>query len=592
MALVPYLQVDNLSYAVGDKRLFGSLSFSLAQGQKVALVARNGTGKSTLLRLLAGQLTPDSGAMVWRKGLRVGYLEQDPVLQGEQTLRQACDRSAYPMEMERLLTLLSLTEWDKPLRTFSGGQQKRVALAQVLSSGADVLLLDEPTNHLDLPLVEWLESYLSKSSITLLLVTHDRYFLDAVCTSILELDNGQLFAYQGAYTYYLEKRAERLQTLQTLTDKARNLYRTELEWMRRMPQARAHKAQYRIDNFAHLSERAHTQINDSAVRLEVQASYIGSKIFEAKAVSKRYGDRIILEHFTYTFARYEKVGIIGANGAGKSTFLRLLLGLEPPDSGCFEVGTTVRFGYYSQQGREWDKSKKVIEAVTEVAEYITLSNGKRLSASQFLQHFLFSPSQQHDYIAKLSGGEKRRLELCLVLLQNPNFLLLDEPTNDLDIPTLTLLEDWLQQFAGCVIIVSHDRYFMDKTVDHLFVFEGNGVVKDYPGNYTDYRLSQKETQQTAGTNASGARSQNATALPTSTATKPTARPRKLSYKEQQELKALDALLPQLQIQKAELETLLSGGETDAQKIATLSAQYQALLQEIDEKEFRWLELTD
>lgn len=592
MALVPYLQVDNLSYAVGDKRLFGSLSFSLAQGQKVALVARNGTGKSTLLRLLAGQLTPDSGAMVWRKGLRVGYLEQDPVLQGEQTLRQACDRSAYPMEMERLLTLLSLTEWDKPLRTFSGGQQKRVALAQVLSSGADVLLLDEPTNHLDLPLVEWLESYLSKSSITLLLVTHDRYFLDAVCTSILELDNGQLFAYQGAYTYYLEKRAERLQTLQTLTDKARNLYRTELEWMRRMPQARAHKAQYRIDNFAHLSERAHTQINDSAVRLEVQASYIGSKIFEAKAVSKRYGDRIILEHFTYTFARYEKVGIIGANGAGKSTFLRLLLGLEPPDSGCFEVGTTVRFGYYSQQGREWDKSKKVIEAVTEVAEYITLSNGKRLSASQFLQHFLFSPSQQHDYIAKLSGGEKRRLELCLVLLQNPNFLLLDEPTNDLDIPTLTLLEDWLQQFAGCVIIVSHDRYFMDKTVDHLFVFEGNGVVKDYPGNYTDYRLSQKETQQTAGTNASGARSQNATASPTVTATKPTARPRKLSYKEQQELKALDALLPQLQIQKAELETLLSGGETDAQKIATLSAQYQALLQEIDEKEFRWLELTD
>lgn len=592
MALVPYLQVDNLSYAVGDKRLFGSLSFSLAQGQKVALVARNGTGKSTLLRLLAGQLTPDSGAMVWRKGLRVGYLEQDPVLQGEQTLRQACDRSAYPMEMERLLTLLSLTEWDKPLRTFSGGQQKRVALAQVLSSGADVLLLDEPTNHLDLPLVEWLESYLSKSSITLLLVTHDRYFLDAVCTSILELDNGQLFAYQGAYTYYLEKRAERLQTLQTLTDKARNLYRTELEWMRRMPQARAHKAQYRIDNFAHLSERAHTQINDSAVRLEVQASYIGSKIFEAKAVSKRYGDRIILEHFTYTFARYEKVGIIGANGAGKSTFLRLLLGLEQPDSGCFEVGTTVRFGYYSQQGREWDKSKKVIEAVTEVAEYITLSNGKRLSASQFLQHFLFSPSQQHDYIAKLSGGEKRRLELCLVLLQNPNFLLLDEPTNDLDIPTLTLLEDWLQQFAGCVIIVSHDRYFMDKTVDHLFVFEGNGVVKDYPGNYTDYRLSQKETQQTAGANASGARSQNATASPTSTAAKPTARPRKLSYKEQQELKALDALLPQLQIQKAELETLLSGGETDAQKIATLSAQYQALLQEIDEKEFRWLELTD
>lgn len=592
MALVPYLQVDNLSYAVGDKRLFGSLSFSLAQGQKVALVARNGTGKSTLLRLLAGQLTPDSGAMVWRKGLRVGYLEQDPVLQGEQTLRQACDRSAYPMEMERLLTLLSLTEWDKPLRTFSGGQQKRVALAQVLSSGADVLLLDEPTNHLDLPLVEWLESYLSKSSITLLLVTHDRYFLDAVCTSILELDNGQLFAYQGAYTYYLEKRAERLQTLQTLTDKARNLYRTELEWMRRMPQARAHKAQYRIDNFAHLSERAHTQINDSAVRLEVQASYIGSKIFEAKAVSKRYGDRIILEHFTYTFARYEKVGIIGANGAGKSTFLRLLLGLEPPDSGCFEVGTTVRFGYYSQQGREWDKSKKVIEAVTEVAEYITLSNGKRLSASQFLQHFLFSPSQQYDYIAKLSGGEKRRLELCLVLLQNPNFLLLDEPTNDLDIPTLTLLEDWLQQFAGCVIIVSHDRYFMDKTVDHLFVFEGNGVVKDYPGNYTDYRLSQKETQQTAGANASGVRSQNATASLASTATKPTARPRKLSYKEQQELKALDALLPQLQIQKAELETLLSGGETDAQKIATLSAQYQALLQEIDEKEFRWLELTD
>ena len=485
----PYLLIEHLTKSVGSKVLFEDISFAVNEGQRIALIARNGIGKSTLLDIIAGKTDYDEGKITFRNDLKIGYLPQ----------ALACISKPQTSNLlyTQLLTQLGITDIDsKPFEQRSGGQQKRIALAQVLAQEPDFLMLDEPTNHLDLDMVIWLEEYLRKARITLLLVTHDRYFLDRVCSDILELDQNQLYAYHGNYANYLEKRAERIEAQNAETDKFRNLYRTELDWMRRMPQARAHKAQYRIDNFYEIEKKAKRSIQETDIRLQVKSSYIGNKIFEAHEVSKCFGDLHILRGFSYVFARYEKVGIIGNNGTGKSTFLRLLLGELPPDSGHFDIGSTVRFGYYRQQGLAFDEGKKVIDIVRDIAETIDLGNGDRLTASQFLQHFLFSPSQQYDYVSKLSGGERQRLHLCTVLMRNPNFLILDEPTNDLDIPTLQVLEEYLRGFKGCLIVVSHDRYFMDRVVDHLFVFHGDGIIKDFPGNYTQWRESRPSKAET------------------------------------------------------------------------------------------------
>lgn len=585
--LTPYLQADQLTKSVGDKVLFRNLSFGIAEGQRVALVARNGAGKSTLLDILTGNGEADSGTITFRKDLRVGYLPQRPYFDKDMSVADVCAQHKDGAEMRRVLTQLKITDLGQNVHTLSGGQQKRVALAAVLADLPDLLLLDEPTNHLDLDMVEWLEKRLQRAGVTLLMVTHDRYFLDRVCSDIIEIDRQQLFAYHGNYAYYLDKRAARLEAFDAETEKYRNLYRTELEWMRRMPQARGHKAQYRIDNFKQIEERATESWRNEQMRLEVQSTYIGSKIFEAKSVSKAYGDRIILQDFNYTFARYERLGIIGNNGTGKSTFLKMLLGIEQPDKGRFDIGETVRFGYYSQAGLPEYAGKKVIDIVRDIAEFIDLGNGKRLSASQFLQHFLFSPQQQYDYADKLSGGERQRLYLCTVLLQNPNFLVLDEPTNDLDIPTLNILEEWLRQFKGCLIVVSHDRYFMDKVVEHLFVFHGQGNIQDFPGNYTQYR-EQRDSQAVASEETEQRRA--------SSQSKPRLnddkKPRRLSYKEQQELQALEQELPLLENEKKALEQRLSGETLTADEVARLSARYQEVQNLLDEKEMRWLELSE
>lgn len=585
--LTPYLQADQLTKSVGDKVLFRNLSFGIAEGQRVALVARNGAGKSTLLDILTGNGEADSGTITFRKDLRVGYLPQRPYFDKDMSVADVCAQHKDGAEMRRVLTQLKITDLGQNVHTLSGGQQKRVALAAVLADLPDLLLLDEPTNHLDLDMVEWLEKRLQRAGVTLLMVTHDRYFLDRVCSDIIEIDRQQLFAYHGNYAYYLDKRAARMEAFDAETEKYRNLYRTELEWMRRMPQARGHKAQYRIDNFKQIEERATESWRNEQMRLEVQSTYIGSKIFEAKSVSKAYGDRIILQDFNYTFARYERLGIIGNNGTGKSTFLKMLLGIEQPDKGRFDIGETVRFGYYSQAGLPEYAGKKVIDIVRDIAEFIDLGNGKRLSASQFLQHFLFSPQQQYDYADKLSGGERQRLYLCTVLLQNPNFLVLDEPTNDLDIPTLNILEEWLRQFKGCLIVVSHDRYFMDKVVEHLFVFHGQGNIQDFPGNYTQYR-EQRDSQAVASEETEQRRA--------SSQSKPRLnddkKPRRLSYKEQQELQALEQELPLLEDEKKALEQRLSGETLTADEVARLSARYQEVQNLLDEKEMRWLELSE
>lgn len=585
--LTPYLQADQLTKSVGDKVLFRNLSFGIAEGQRVALVARNGAGKSTLLDILTGNGEADSGTITFRKDLRVGYLPQRPYFDKDMSVADVCAQHKDGAEMRRVLTQLNITDLGQNVHTLSGGQQKRVALAAVLADLPDLLLLDEPTNHLDLDMVEWLEKRLQRAGVTLLMVTHDRYFLDRVCSDIIEIDRQQLFAYHGNYAYYLDKRAARMEAFDAETEKYRNLYRTELEWMRRMPQARGHKAQYRIDNFKQIEERATESWRNEQMRLEVQSTYIGSKIFEAESVSKAYGDRIILQDFNYTFARYERLGIIGNNGTGKSTFLKMLLGIEQPDKGRFDIGETVRFGYYSQAGLPEYAGKKVIDIVRDIAEFIDLGNGKRLSASQFLQHFLFSPQQQYDYADKLSGGERQRLYLCTVLLQNPNFLVLDEPTNDLDIPTLNILEEWLRQFKGCLIVVSHDRYFMDKVVEHLFVFHGQGNIQDFPGNYTQYR-EQRDSQAVASEETEQRRA--------SSQSKPRLnddkKPRRLSYKEQQELQALEQELPLLENEKKALEQRLSGETLTADEVARLSARYQEVQNLLDEKEMRWLELSE
>lgn len=576
---VPYLLVEHLTKSVGDKMLFEDISFALNEGERVALIARNGAGKSTLLDIIAGKTDYDSGRITFRNGLKTGYLPQQLALL---THSPGGDGLKY----RQLLTQLGVENADgKPAEQLSGGQQKRIALARVLAEEPDLLLMDEPTNHLDLDMVVWLEEYLRKARITLLLVTHDRYFLDRVCSDILEMDQHQLYAYHGNYTYYLEKRAERIEAQNAETDKYRNLYRTELDWMRRMPQARAHKAQYRIDCFYEIEKKAKRSIQETDVRLQVESAYIGNKIFEAHDVSKRFGDIRILEHFSYVFARYEKLGIIGNNGTGKSSFLKLLLGEMQPDSGHFDIGTTVRFGYYQQRGLQFEEGKKVIDIVRDIAETIDLGNGDRLTASQFLQHFLFPPSQQYDYAGKLSGGERQRLHLCTVLMRNPNFLILDEPTNDLDIPTLQVLEEYLRAFKGCLIVVSHDRYFMDRVVDHLFVFEGDAVVKDFPGNYTQWREAVKTTEEQTKAEKTPAAPANGGKVRTETK-------RRLSFKEKQELAELEVRMPQLEQEKSELETLLSGGTADPAAIAAASARYEQVQQALDEAELRWLELSE
>ena len=581
MAVVtPYLLVEDLTKSVGSKVLFSNISFSVNKGQRIALIARNGIGKSTLLDILMGKTDYDEGKITWRKDLKVKYLPQK--LQGEEAIRLLGDEA------------ISLEQFNK----LSGGQQKKLLLEHVLNDEPDMLLLDEPTNHLDLENVVWLEDYLGdkrtargERPLTILMVTHDRYFLDNVCTDIFELDEHNLYAYHGNYAYYVEKRNERIEAQNAEVEKARNLYRTELEWMRRMPQARAHKAQYRIDNFYELEKKAKQQRNESEVRLAVKSGYIGNKIFEAKDVCKTYispstgEEKVILRHFNYVFSRYEKLGIIGNNGTGKSTFIKLLLGEVPADSGTWDIGTTVRFGYYAQTGLQFEAGKKVIDIVRNIAEVVDLGNGQKMTASQFLQMFLFSPSQQYDFVEKLSGGERQRLHLCSVLMRSPNFLILDEPTNDLDIPTLNVLEDYLRNFQGCLIVVSHDRYFMDRVVDHLFVFHGNGNVQDFPGNYTQYRLEAKG----ASAYLEDARKASYSLEVKGTKVK-TEQKRRLSFKEKRELEELEKQMPILEEEKAQLEALLSGGATLPDEIAKASARYKEVQEALDEAEMRWLEI--
>ena len=586
MAVVtPYLLVEDLTKSVGSKVLFSNISFAVNKGQRIALIARNGIGKSTLLDILMGRTDYDSGKITWRKDLKVRYLPQH--------MRVDClgdVASGYSLEVkgEEFLKL-------------SGGQQKKMLLQQVLDDEPDILLLDEPTNHLDLDTVVWLEEYLNNRTIrgekalTILMVTHDRYFLDSVCTDIFELDEHSLYAYHGNYTYYIEKRAERIEAQNAEVEKARNLYRTELEWMRRMPQARAHKAQYRIDNFYELEKKAKQQRNEADVRLAVKSGYIGNKIFEAKDVCKAFVSpstgkkKVILDQFNYVFSRYEKLGIIGNNGTGKSTFIKLLLGEVPVDSGSWDVGSTVKFGYYAQTGLQFDEGKKVIEVVRDIAEMVDLGNGQKMTASQFLQMFLFSPNQQYDYVSKLSGGERQRLHLCTVLMRSPNFLILDEPTNDLDIPTLNVLEEYLKNFQGCLIVISHDRYFMDKVVDHIFVFHGEGHVQDFPGNYTQYRLEAKEAYPKPLPEGKGLRGESLEVKGTKTKTE---QKRRLSFKEKRELEELEKQMPQLEEEKAQLEALLSGGATNPNDIAQASARYKEVQDLLDEAEMRWLELSE
>lgn len=587
----PYLDVQHLTKSFGAHVLFEDISFSVAEGQKIGLVAQNGTGKSTLLSILTGAEGYDSGDIIFRRDLRVGYLEQTPKFNPEDTVLDACFNHAGDdekiLKAKQILTQLKLGDLGQTMGTLSGGQQRRVALANVLITEPDMLVLDEPTNHLDLEMIEWLEGFLSRGNKTLLMVTHDRFFLDRVCSVILELDNKTIYTYRGNYSYYLEKRQERIDNLRAETARANNLYRKELDWMRRMPQARGHKARYREDAFYELEKIARRRIEERQVRLKSRNVYIGSKIFECQYISKQFGpDKVILKDFYYNFARYEKMGIVGNNGTGKSTFIKMLLGLEKPDGGRFDIGSTVKFGYFSQEGLKFNEQKKVIDVITDIAEYIDMGGGKHLSASQFLQYFLFTPEQQHNYVYKLSGGEKRKLYLCTVLMRNPNFLVLDEPTNDLDIQTLQIFEEYLADFPGCVIIVSHDRYFMDKVVDHLLVFKGNGEVQDFPGNYTQYRewrsLKSKDEEKDKNT------VQKAAAV----REKRHSDKRRMTYKERQEYAKLEQEIAQLEAERKLLEEQLCSGTLSVDELTEKSKRLPVLKEELDEKEMRWLELSE
>ena len=585
----PVLDVQNLTKRFGAKVLFEDISFSIAEGQRVGLIAQNGTGKSTLLAILMGEEGKDGGEVIYRNGLRVACLVQSPHFDPKETVLDACFNhhgdEEKVLKAKQILTQLKITNLNQPMGELSGGQQKRVALANTLITEPDFLILDEPTNHLDLEMIEWLEGFLSRGNKTLLMVTHDRYFLDRVCNLIVELDNNTIFTYQGSYTYYLEKRQARLDNARAEVQHANNLYRRELDWMRRQPQARGHKAKYREDAFYELEAKAKQRIEERQVRLKSSNVYIGSKIFECQYVSKAWStEKVILRDFYYNFARFEKMGIVGNNGTGKSTFIKMLLGEVQPDGGRFDIGETVRFGYFSQEGLQFDEQKKVIDIVTDIAEYVDLGGGRHLSASQFLQHFMFSPEEQYNYVYKLSGGEKRKLYLCTVLMRNPNFLVLDEPTNDLDIKTLQVLEEYLQDFPGCVIIVSHDRYFMDKVVDHLLVFKGDGEVQDFPGNYTQYRQWSQLASQT-----------EAKATPTEKKEKPTYRndtKRKLTYKEKIEFEQLENDIAALEAEQAEIEQLLSSGDLSVEEITEKSKRLPVLKDELDEKSMRWLELSE
>ncbi|WP_304319993.1 ABC-F family ATP-binding cassette domain-containing protein [Phocaeicola plebeius] len=618
--MTPYLQVENLTKSFGDLVLFNGISFGIAEGQRIGLIAKNGSGKTTLLNILAGKEGYDEGKITFRRDLRVGYLEQSPKYPEELTVLEACfyhgnstvelikeyercmetpgnpgmDELLVRMEHEKawdyerrakqILSQLKIRDFSQKIGHLSGGQLKRVALANILITEPDLLILDEPTNHLDLDMTEWLEEYLNRGSLSLLMVTHDRYFLDRVCSEIIEIDNRQLYSYKGNYSYYLEKRQERIEATNAEIAHANNLYRTELEWMRRMPQARGHKARYREEAFYELEKVAKQRTYDANVKLDVKASYIGSKIFESDHLCKHFGDLKILDDFSYIFARYEKMGIVGNNGTGKSTFIKILMGLEKPDSGTLDIGETVRFGYYSQEGLQFNEQMKVIDVITDIAEVIELGNGKRLTASQFLQHFLFTPETQHSYVYKLSGGERRRLYLCTVLMRNPNFLVLDEPTNDLDIVTLQVLEEYLQNFKGCVIVVSHDRYFMDKVVDHLLVFKGQGDIRDFPGNYSDYRdwkLAKAEHEKEA-------------AKPKEEKTQRVRLndKRRMTFKERKEFEQLEKEIAALEEEKKQIEEALCSGTLCVDELTEKSKRLPLLNDELDEKTMRWLELSE
>ena len=625
--MVSFLQVDGLTKSFGDLMLFEDITFGVAQGQKIGLIAKNGSGKTTLLNIIAGKEDYDSGSVIFRNDLRVGYLEQSPTYPTGLSVLQACFYSQnetvrllaeyeqalmdndtdklnallewmdglkawdYEQRAKQILGELKIHNFDQKVESLSGGQLKRVALANVLITEPELIILDEPTNHLDLEMTEWLEDYLSRSTISILMVTHDRYFLDRVCSEIIEIDRKQLYQYKGNYSYYLEKRQERIDAQNAEVERANNLLRKELDWMRRQPQARGTKAKYRIDAFYELEKKAKQTREQGKVNLDVKASYIGSKIFEAKDVTKSFGDLKITDHFNYTFARYEKMGIVGNNGTGKSTFIKMLMGEVAPDSGHFDVGETVRFGYYSQEGLQFDEQMKVIDVVQKIAEYIDLGDGRKLGVSQFLNYFLFTPDKQHNYVYKLSGGEKRRLYLCTVLMRNPNFLVLDEPTNDLDIITLNVLEEYLRSFKGCLIVVSHDRYFMDKVVDHLLVFHGNADIQDFPGNYTQYR-AWKEERDALKKQEEAALQTKKNPTPEKPRRQETEAKRRLTFKERKEFEALDAEIPQLEAEKAELEQAMSSGTLSTDELLSKSQRITQLLEELDEKTMRWLELSE
>lgn len=586
--MTPYVDVQNLTKSFGAHILFNNISFSIAEGQHVGLIAKNGTGKTTLLSILAGKESYESGSIIYKKDLRIGFLEQAPQFDPDESVLDACFNHNGEPEMvlkaKQILTQLKISDLEQRMGQLSGGQQKRVALANILITEPDMLILDEPTNHLDLDMIEWLEGYLSRGNKTLLMVTHDRYFLDRVCNIILELDDKTMYTYRGNFKYYMEKRQERIDTTRAEIERANNLYRRELEWMRRMPQARGHKARYREEAFYDLEAKAKQRIEERQMRLKSKNVYIGSKIFECQYVSKAWGEKVILDKFYYNFSRFEKMGIVGNNGTGKSTFIKLLLGVEAPDDGRFDIGETVKFGYFSQDGLKFDEQQKVIDVITDIADYIDLGGGKHLTASQLLQNFLFPPEQQHDYVYKLSGGEKRKLYLCTILMRNPNFLVLDEPTNDLDIQTLEVLEEYLQDFPGCVIIISHDRYFMDKIVDHLLVFNGNGDINDFPGNYTQYRMWQalqpKDAEKSDNTEKREKKSYHGE------------QKRKLSFKEKRELQQLEADIEALEKEQKQIEEELCSGTLSVEDLTQKSKRLPQLKDELDEKSMRWLELSE
>ena len=589
--MTPLVDIQNLSKSFGADVIFTDISFSIGEGQHVGLIAKNGTGKSTLLSILTGKEGYDSGKIVFRRDVRVGYLEQSPHFDPEESVLDACfnheGNDEKILKAKQVLTRLKIRDLSQPMGQFSGGQQKRVALANVLLTEPDLLILDEPTNHLDLEMIEWLENYLSRDNRTLLMVTHDRFFLDRVCSVILELDDRTIYTYRGSYSYYLEKRQERIDNARAEVARANNLYRRELEWMRRQPQARGHKAKYREDAFYELERIAKRRLEERQMRLKQSNVYIGSKIFECQYVSKSFDDLVILKDFYYNFSRFEKMGIVGNNGTGKSTFIRLLLGLEPVDSGRFDIGDTVRFGYFSQEGLKFRDDQKVIDVITEIADYIDLGSGRHLSASQFLQHFLFTPEQQHNFVSKLSGGERRKLYLCTVLMKNPNFLVLDEPTNDLDIQTLQILEEYLQDFPGCVIVVSHDRYFMDKVVDHLLVFHGNGDIQDFPGNYTQYREYVNSKPRDEEKTVKKQKTDNQRQQKNENVVKT-----KLTYKEKREKEQLEKDIEALEAEQKRLEEELCSGTLSVEDLTAKSIRLPKLKEELDAKSLRWLELSE